>query len=151
MSGYFLTVVSVGVASAVAGALIYDPERASASRTAISIILLLAVSAPLVGIVSELGSVKIPEIPESGVVDGGEYERVAEEAFSRGIAAMLADRYSFGEECFSVKVTGFRFLDMRAETINVTLTGAAVRCDPLAVEKYINSYGIGDCHAEIGI
>jgi hypothetical protein len=58
-----LTVVSVGVASAVAGALIYDPERASASRIAISIILLLAVSAPLVGIVSELGSVKIPEIP----------------------------------------------------------------------------------------
>ena len=151
MSEYFLTVISVGVVSAVAGVLIYDPERAAASRTAISIVLLLAVSAPVGGIISELGSVGLPELPEDITVGEGEYERVAEEAFKDGIAAMLADKYSIGEDCFSVRVTGFRFFDMQAEDINVTLTGAAVKCDPLAVERYINSYGIGDCHAEIGI
>lgn len=150
MNAYFTLVLSVGIAAAVGGALLYDGERSSVSRAAISVILLLAVTAPISGIISEI-SLSPPRLPEISDECEGEYAEVAEDAFCRGIAALLADKYSLSDADFGVKCRGFDFTAMRAESLTVTLRGAALRCDPQAVEKFINSYGIGVCHAEIGI
>ena len=76
---------------------------------------------------------------------------MAEEAFKDGISEILSQKYSLPKEDFAVKLEKFDFATMRAERISITLRSGAVVCDPLAVERYINSYGIGECHAEIGI
>ena len=117
---------------------------------AISVILLLATVAPVAAFISQL-SVKLPDLPTLPDTEVGEYAEVAREAFCDGIAELLAEKYSLSVDAFAVKCDGFDFTSMRAESLTVTLRGAAVRCDPLAVEKFINSYGIGVCHAEIGI
>lgn len=150
MSAYFGLLLSVGVAAAVGGAILYDGERTSSSRAAISLILLFAAIAPAVDLISDisLSPPRLPEIPEVGC---GEYAEVAEEAFCRGIASLLADKYSLPDGDFGVKCRGFDFYSMRAESLTVTLRGAAVFCDPRAVEKFINSYEIGECYAEIGV
>ena len=150
MSTYIGLIISVGIVAAVGGALLYDGEREGASRVAISVILLLATIAPVVAFVSQL-SLKAPTMPELPNATDGEYTEVAREAFCDGIRTLLSENYSLSEDCFAVKCEGFDFTSMRAERLTVTLRGAAVRCDPLAVEKFINSYEIGDCHAEIGI
>ena len=150
MSAYIGLIISVGIAAAIGGALLYDGEREGASRGAISVILLLATIAPVVAFVSQL-SLKAPTMPELPDATDGEYTEVAREAFCDGIRTLLSENYSLSEDCFAVKCEGFDFTSMRAERLTVTLRGAAVRCDPLAVEKFINSYEIGDCHAEIGI
>ena len=143
MNTYIGLVLSVGACAALGGALLYDSERDAVSRTAISLILLLATVSPIVAFISQL-SFTLPELPELPEVQEGEYAEVAREAFCDGVAELLSEKYSLPSESFD-------FTAMRAERITVTLRGSAVRCDPLLVEKFINSYGIGDCHAEIGI
>ena len=150
MSAYIGLVISVGIVAAIGGGLLYDGEREGASRVAISVILLLATIAPVAAFVSQL-SLKAPTLPNLPAAEDGEYTEVAREAFCDGIRTLLSENYSLSEDCFAVKCEGFDFTSMRAERLTVTLRGAAVRCDPLAVEKFINSYEIGDCHAEIGI
>ena len=150
MSTYIGLIVSVGIVAAVGGALLYDGEREGASRTAISLILLLAAVAPVAAFVSQL-SFTAPTLPDLPTIEDGEYTDVAREAFCDGIRTLLSEKFSLSEDCFAVKCEGFDFTSMRAERLTVTLRGAALRCDPLAVEKFINSYEIGVCHAEIGI
>ena len=150
MSTYIGLIVSVGIVAAVGGALLYDGEREGASRTAISLILLLAAVAPVAAFVSQL-SLTAPTLPDLPTIEDGEYTDVAREAFCDGIRTLLSEKFSLSEDCFAVKCEGFDFTSMRAERLTVTLRGAALRCDPLAVEKFINSYEIGVCHAEIGI
>ena len=150
MSAYIGLIISVGIVAAIGGGLLYDGEREGASRTAISVILLLATIAPVAAFVSQL-SLKAPTLPDSPAAEDGEYTEVARDAFCDGIRTLLSENYSLSEDCFAVKCEGFDFTSMRAERLTVTLRGAAVRCDPLAVEKFINSYEIGDCYAEIGI
>lgn len=150
MSAYIGLIISVGIVAALGGGLLYDGEREGASRGAISVILLLATIAPVAAFVSQL-SLKAPTLPDLPAAEDGEYTEVAREAFCDGIRTLLSENYSLSEDCFAVKCEGFDFTSMRAERLTVTLRGAAVRCDPLAVEKFINSYEIGDCHAEIGI
>ena len=150
MSTYITLILSVGIVAAVGTALLYDGERAVVSRTAISVILLLATIAPVAAFISQI-TVSLPDLPDLPDTTEGEYAEVAREAFCDGIRTLLSEKYSLSEECFAVKCEGFDFTSMCAERLTVTLRGAAVRCDPLAVEKFINSYEIGDCHAEIGI
>ena len=150
MSAYIGLIISVGIVAAIGGGLLYDGEREGASRGAISVILLLATIAPVAAFVSQL-ALKAPTLPDLPVAEDSEYIEVAREAFCDGIRTLLSENYSLSEDCFAVKCEGFDFTSMRAERLTVTLRGAAVRCDPLAVEKFINSYEIGDCHAEIGI
>ena len=150
MSAYIGLIISVGIVAALGGGLLYDGEREGASRGAISVILLLATIAPVAAFVSQL-SLKAPTLPDLPAAEDGEYTEIAREAFCDGIRSLLSENYSLSEDCFAVKCEGFDFTSMRAERLTVTLRGAAVRCDPLAVEKFINSYEIGDCHAEIGI
>lgn len=150
MNAYFTLLLSLGIIAAVGGALLYDGEHSRVSRGAISVILLLAVTSPLVELISEL-SLSPPRLPEISEELSGEYAEVAEEAFCRGIAALLAEEYSVAEDAFGVKCRGFDFSLMCAETLTVTLRGPALLCDPREVEKFINSYGIGVCYAEIGI
>lgn len=150
MNTYIGLVLSVGACAALGGALLYDSERDTVSRTAISLIILLATVSPIVAFISQL-SFTLPELPELPNATEGEYAEVAREAFCDGVAELLSEKYSLPSESFAVKCESFDFTAMRAERITVTLRGSAVRCDPLLVEKFINSYGIGDCHAEIGI
>ena len=150
MSAYIGLIISVGIVAAIGGGLLYDGEREGVSRGAISVILLLATIAPVAAFVSQI-SLKAPTLPDLPAAEDGEYTEVAREAFCDGIRTLLSENYSLSEDCFAVKCEGFDFTSMRAERLTVTLRGAAVRCDPLAVEKFINSYEIGDCHAEIGI
>lgn len=150
MSAYIGLIISVGIVAAISGGLLYDGEREGASRGAISVILLLATIVPVAAFISQV-TVSLPDLPNLPDATDGEYTEVAREAFCDGIRTLLSENYSLSEDCFAVKCEGFDFTSMRAERLTVTLRGAAVRCDPLAVEKFINSYEIGDCHAEIGI
>ena len=151
MTEHFALVFAVAFAASVASLVSYDGGKGVAARGAISIVLLLAVSQPVIAFASELSELRAPTFSGFDTEEVGEYERVAEEAFAQGVAKLIAEEFSLSEKNISVKTEGFDVSNMSAEKIFVTLYGRAALCDPGAIEKFINNYGFGVCYAEIGI
>jgi hypothetical protein len=151
MREYFVTVFAVGFAAAVFSLVNYDKKGDTVARLSVSVILLAITVTPVFGMIENLFSTDTPMLsPWEGELSY-EYEEVAEDALREGIVCLLAEEFSLDGECFSVKLRGFDFSTMRADEIFVTLHGRAALCDPLRVERFINSYEIGECYAEIGI
>ena len=88
-------------------------------------------------------------LPEQEL-EGG-YSEVAEEAFSEGIARAVAEEFSLNKENIRVKIRGFDFENMRADSITVILSGRSVTADYRAIEKYFNGLDVGVCKVEIEI
>ena len=152
MMSHFALVVAVAFSAAVAALISYDGGKSIDIRSAVSIVLLVAVASPIAAFVGELSDKGLPSfaIPD-GEEMTPEYEEVALDAFCEGIGELLAERYSLDKSCFAVKAENFDFTKMRAEKIYVTLYGRAVLCDPDAIERLVNEYGLGECYAECGI
>lgn len=151
MSGHFALVFAVAFAAAVASFVSYDGGKSVTMRGAISIVLLLSVSQPIMAFAKELSELRAPTFSGFDGEEVGEYEEVAKDAFSEGVCKLIAEEYSLSEKNISVKAEGFDVKSMTAEKIYVTLYGKAAFLDPRAVEKFINNYGFGVCYAEIGI
>ena len=151
MNEYFSLVFSVGFVAALAGFVSYDGGKSTALRSAIGVILLLAIISPVSRLVTEMSGGSLPELsPPDGELSE-EYAETAREALEEGLAELLAEEYSIDKESFSVKLEGFDFSTMKASKIIVTLYGRAAFCDPLAIESFVNGSGIGECYAKIGI
>ena len=151
MTSHFSLVFAVAFVAATASFISYDGAKSRNMRAAVSIVLLLAVAHPIAEIASELASNGLPTFSDwEGDVEA-EYEDVALDAFAEAIRELLSDRYSLDKDNFGIKIEGFDFKKMKADRIYVTLYGRATLCDPLAVERFINDYDLGECYAKVGI
>ena len=151
MIEHFALVFAVAFAAAVASFVSYDGGKGLGARGAIAIILLLAVSRPIIAFATDICENREPTFSGFDAELDYEYEEVAMDAFKNGIIELLAEEYSLERENFSVKTEGFDFSTLTAEKIYVTLYGRAAFCDPLAVERLIENYGLGECYAQVGI
>ena len=79
------------------------------------------------------------------------YGEMLEGAFAEGIERAVAEKFSLDKEHIRARVYGFDSEKLRAEKIRVALSGTAALADYKAVEKYLNSLGIGECELEIEI
>lgn len=126
--------------------------RRDISRIALSVITLYVVIAPLVSAAKSLDFTELfdPDRYESAEIDEG-YTAVAEDAFARGIGRAVEVKFSLEEGSVDVKVIGFDFEKMRAESIKIILSGRSVVADYRGIEKYVNSMEIGKCEVVIEI
>ena len=151
MNGYFFVVFA---ATAVLGALgmITYRENSSVEKSAIAIILLYTVAAPIAQAVQNGGDGIFPELYIENVEPSDDgYVQVAKEAFEEGICRAVSDKYSISRENISVRAVDFDFSKMRAGTIKILLTGIAVIADTRGIEKYVNGFEIGECEVKIEI
>ena len=150
MNEYVLTVFAVCVITGVLGLISYGSGRAE--KLALGVITLYIIIAPLVSALSDMDIDSIFDkitLPEQEL-EGG-YSEVAEEAFSEGIARAVAEEFSLNKENIRVKIRGFDFENMRADSITVILSGRSVTADYRAIEKYFNGLDVGVCKVEIEI
>ena len=89
----------------------------------------------------------LPEPPS--IEDGGEYERVAEEAFLIGIERLVADKYGIPEQEVTARCDGFDFSRLACERIYLTLSGSAATADHRGIKNFIEENFEGDCIVEI--
>lgn len=87
---------------------------------------------------------------ESYEIESG-YGEMLESAFAEGVERAVAEKFSLDREHIRARVYGFDSEKLWAEKIRVTLSGTAALADYKAVEKYLNSLGIGECELEIEI
>lgn len=124
------------------------PKHRAVSEGAFSLVLLLAVLSPVREYIGGfLDNTSLPEAPS--IEEGGEYERVAEEAFLLGIERLVADKYGIPEEEVTVRCDGFDFSRFSCERIYLTLSGSAATSDHRGIKNFIEENFEGDCIVEI--
>lgn len=147
MKDYLFTLVAVCL---VMGVISMLGSSGRGERLAIGIITLYVTVAPLVTAISDIDLDELFTPPDNitGNYDDG-YKEVAEDAFADGIARAVADRFLVNISDVGVTLYGFDFDTMRAERINIVLSGGAIFTDYKAVESYVNDMDIGVTNAEI--
>ena len=150
MSEYLMEVFGILAIIGALSLLTYGSGRAES--VALAIICLYILASPLVELVGGFkpegffDSIKIPEVEI-----GSGYDAVIEDAFADGIGRAVADKFLLRKEDIRVRLVGFDSERMRAEKIQLILSGRAALADYKAVEKYIDSLSLGEGSVEIEI
>ena len=151
MKEYALTVFSICLISAVLTKVSFGGKD-DVSKIAVSVITLYVIISPLV---SGIGNIKSEDIisPEWSYSSptNGDYIKVSEEAFAKGVARAIEDRFSLKRESVSVRLFGFDFESMSAQKIKIILSGLSATADYRAVLAYAESMDIGECEVDIEI
>ena len=121
-------------------------------KTALLIITLFVIASPLTGLIGNfsLDSVLPPEGEYDGMLDEG-YVEIAEQAFSDGIKRAIEEKFLLESDGVRVRVFGFDFNNMRAESIKVILSGKAATADYRRIKAYVDSLDVGECEVNIEI
>ena len=115
-------------------------------RLALGIICVYVLISPLATLRSE-GISGVLDTPNIEVENGA--SSVIENALCEGIEQAVAEEFSLNESYISVRLFGFDAETMRAEKIEIILSGSAVTRDYRAIESYVNKMEIGECRVEI--
>ena len=150
MENGFVYVLVILFAVALCSFIAYDPERARASRTALGVILLAALSALLSDVALELKDITYSGSLEYEDAEGADFaEQSMSDALERGIRLAVAEKFSFSEENVFVECRGFDLETVSAERISITLSGRAALADIRAVREYVEGEGLGDCEVRV--
>ncbi|MBQ8302715.1 MAG: hypothetical protein IJX97_04100 [Clostridia bacterium] len=150
LSDYAVSIVAIVGAAALAAFVSYKSELSPAVKGATALIIAATVAIPIGELISSL-TLSPPSIEDFVGEESYEYEAVGREAFEKGVALLIAERYGLDEGGVRVRCAGFDFESMTAERIEVILSGKAIGGDFSAIESYISSLGIGECNVEIEI
>ena len=144
---YLISMLFVVTLSSLA---LYDSEKMRSVRAALGIILLASFIIPFVnGFVSFSENLEniLPEYGADHDIDLR--EELAEDAFLRGIKNAVADKFNVSEDDIRVNCSGFSFEKMRAEKINIILSGSAAFYDIRSIREYIEGSGFGECEVSV--
>lgn len=118
-----------------------------ALRATLGIVLLSA-------ILSAVLSIPEPDFFVDSLPDhGAEYVDTAEgvllSAFERGVSLSVADRFGLSADDIEARAVGFCEEELKAELIELTLSGKAALADTKKICEYVESSGLGKCIAEV--
>ncbi len=149
MGDYAVSVVSILALSALSAMLSYRSDDKFV-KLAASVIVLYVCLVPLSGLSAD--NFDFEEIFDIGSeeIDKGDYQTVAEDAFSLGIKRLISSRFDIPETDIAVALTDFDTDKMKAGKIKITLYRKGATVDIKILEEYIEEAEIGACEAEYG-
>lgn len=152
MGDYILMSLMLSGALGIIGA-ISHPVLFDESRSAIGVLCLFALAAPLASLAPAIGdlSALLPDT-DGHISSVGGYSEVSAEAFSEGIAEYISEEFSIDPDLILVDVSGFDFGEMRAERVTVALSGAATLADARGIRLSTEELFIkdnGECEVVI--
>ena len=148
MGEYLFSAFALSLIFSLMSYLSYSVPSERALRCVRGILLLYLLLLPLSSLTLKLGELDF-SYPQADFIGENLTEDTAEEAFSEGIRALVAERCNIAEKNVSVRVFGFDFSAMRAERVMVFLSGAGALADWRTLENYLDSLGLGDCEVEL--
>ncbi len=139
-------IISIVCVVAFSSFCMYDSEKMRGARGALGIILLSALAIPFVNKLVSFSDLSFEDIP----IYGDEYsddvrDESVKNAFLRGIKLALKEEFSLREEEIEVTCAGFSFEHMKAEKINITLSGRSVFSDLRAIREFVEESELGEC------
>jgi hypothetical protein len=148
LSALLSAVFSASVTAGVAWQLFHTRSRGKVGQAALGVMLLSVVISALTREVSldfDIGEI----LPDDA--DEGEYYYVAEEALCLGVSRAVCSEFGFSESDVSVRLINFDFEALSADTVAVTLSGAAALGDYRAVSRFVEEMQIGRCSIDVQI
>lgn len=134
LSEYLIYAVILSAVTGIIGAVSHTAlENECAS--AIGVIVLALLAAPIVGGLSSGDLGGFPEYVEVGATGG--YAEVGEEAFISGVEGYLCAEYSLAPEEVELALSGYSFSEARAAEMTVRLSGMSVFADARGMKAEI--------------
>lgn len=124
-------------------------NKDGAERSAQRVLFAAALVLPLLNTAVSFDGV-LPSLPPYSEEEG-EYSEVIAEAFCDGVGRAVRERYSLPDGTVRVEVTGFDPRSMRAEKIEITLSGRAITIDRWAIKDFIEGEGLGECEVRVSV
>lgn len=150
MTKYAIGVFAVCLISGVATLLSHSSGKME--KVAIGIISLYIIIAPMAAELQDFDlNAWLSSLQKVDYEIESEHSAILEDAFTDGISAAIADKFSFDRNDVRVRVYGFDSKNLRADRIRIILSGAAALGDYKAVERYIGGLSLGKCEVEIEI
>lgn len=150
MGNYFIYIIALLFTVAFSSFLSYDTEKARASRTALGVIMLVALTALCFDVLADLQSFSFSDVPEYNASEGESFtEQSLSDAFAEGVKLAITDRFSFSEQDVEVSCIGFDVNSVSAERICVSLSGRAAFADVRAVREYVKKLRLGECEVTV--
>ena len=143
-------IISVVCVVAFSSFCMYDTEKMRGARGALGIILLSALAIPFVNTLIGFSDISFDDIP----IYGDEYsddvrDETLKKAFLQGIEQALKEEFFINEEDMEVTCSGFSLEYMKAEKINITLSGSAAFSDLRAIREFVEESKLGECEVFI--
>ncbi len=155
MGEYLVRIVVLSFSFGLVTYLSYPSENAKAIKVATSVLLLSVVVSFIPTLVGDglpelsqiLESIKKPSLS----VNDGELGKVAVEAFEEGVRELVSKKYGISVTDISVSAYGFDIENMRAEKIEIVLSGVGALADWRSIGEYVKSQGLGECEVNISL
>jgi len=153
---YIGSVVTAALLVTVGGLAAYGSGAvARTSRAAMAILLLYAVSVPVLALIPDFNGDDVGSLLDDFRVEIGEddalyYERTVK-AYGDGVRALVCDKFSLDGEDVEVTVTGLDFEKMRAERVLIVLSGSAVYADARRIAETVEDAELGECEVRLEI
>ena len=153
MGEFFVGMVALSLAVGILGFISFRSKGDKTTRTAMGIILMWVVSVSVFSGISRLSESDFDILfdTQTDSMPEGEHLKAAEEAFSDGIKMLLLERYEIKKEDSEVVIFNLNFEKMRAEKIEITLSGYGAFADFRSIENYIEEAELGECEVKIHI
>ena len=154
MSGYLTTLIAISILVGVCSYISYGEKQDKCLKAAASLIILYAISSPVVTLISDAEKYQIydADIQDSiRDMEETEFFQSAQEAFCEGIEKYVCEKFSLSGDEVKVVVFDFDVENMRAKNIRIILSGKAAIADNRAIAALVSDSGLGECEVMIGV
>ena len=149
MTNYAAVVFAACCISGALGLLVYKEGRGES--LSLGIITLFLLVSPIADLSGSVGGGLSDLLDTPSVEIGSGYADALEQSYAEGLCLALGEKFTIEKEDIAVRIVGFDAESLRAERIELILSGDAALCDYRAVEKYIEEISSGECRVEIEI
>ena len=131
---YLILAIAVGLLSSVVSLLSHTSFKAETSM-ALGLLTLALLVTPVFSLL--LSGVSFPEPGSLPSAIGGELSEITEDAFTEGIEKYICEEYGVESDEVAVSCFGFLPRELRAERIEVSLSGGGVFIDLSSLERTV--------------
>ena len=147
MSEYLISLTVMGAVVSLSFALSYKED--AALKGALMILLLYSFAVPLIGAVRDFDIDAVRLESEPSYEYESKLESVSKAAYENGIRVYIADKFDLDLADISVSAEGYALEAVKAERVNVILSGAARLADYRAIESGLKKNGFDNCEVKI--
>ena len=154
MIEYLSMLISIGAVAALSTFAFWGDAGDKTFRSILSLVVIYTAASPTLALVGEIckSDFEIGSYVEENIdITETEIYSAGEKAFREGVREYVSLQFDIEKENITVQVKNFDLEKMKAEKINIILSGKAIVKDAAAIESSVFNAGLGECEVDISV